>query len=70
MTNEMKPFGNINKETLFDIWNSNKVKIFNTKCFAMAQSLWIILVRFVMVQLHLHPEDNLDNDSERLKRIL
>lgn len=68
MTNEMKPFGNINKETLFDIWNSNKVKNFQYKMLCNGSKFMDYPCSVCNGPTTLtHPEDNLDNDSERLK---
>ncbi len=57
-----------NKENIIWIYEIViKLKIFNTKCFAIAQIYGLSLFGLYAPTTLTHSEDNLDNNSERLK---
>lgn len=61
--------GDARKESVVDIWNGQKFKEFRRKMLAGVKSIGKICARCELIKYRIFPEDVLDNDVDRLKKI-
>ncbi len=67
ITNDMKPIANLNDMSLREIWDGNNLKSFKYKMLSGQSACGFPCSECNGPTTATHPEDNLDNDAERLK---